>query len=160
MNIRGGLLGLVLLAGCTPSGDPAPEAFTLDPNGIQPAGTDLRIDFGRAQTGVIETVSRLQGGSPAEVTTNAQCGAGEVTAARWSDGLTLNFLAGSFYGWVLDQNGIVTSAGLEVGQSFERPRFEETSLGLEFEQGGIFGLMDEQGEDIALLWSGVTCFFR
>jgi len=163
MMHRAGLVCLVLITGCVPIDEDSGQAFTLDPRGIQPLGTDLRIDFGRAQTGVIDTVSGLQTRPPAQVAVLEECGAGEVTAAIWPDGLVLNFLDGDFLGWVIDQNGFVTGTGLEVGQSREVlpvTGFEETSLGTEFEAQGIFGLLDEQHQDIALLWSGVTCFFR
>ena len=85
--------------------------LTPDAAGLQPAGTDLRIDFGRAQAGVIETVSRLLGDDPSDIGTIGECGAGPVTAAYWDDGLTLNFLDGDFRGWALTRRALPPRAG-------------------------------------------------
>ncbi|MEJ6392945.1 hypothetical protein V8J82_06755 [Gymnodinialimonas sp. 2305UL16-5] len=72
--------------------------FRLDPGGIEPLGTGLRIDFGRDRAGVIETVSRLQGAQPTSLIGPEQCGAG-ISAAEWRDGLVLVFQDRAFRGW-------------------------------------------------------------
>ena len=169
--MRRALVVALLLAGCVSAEPPveptslAPIPFTLDAGGIQPAGTDLRIDFGRAQAGVIETVDRLQEAALIEVVAQGDCGAGPVTAARWEDGLVLNFQDGDFRGWVAtDASGaVVTNSGLSIGtrrSDIPAAVFTETSLGTEFQTAGVFGLMDDSGDQVAFLWSGLTCFFR
>jgi len=160
------LAAVLMLSACLPSFTPdnAAPGLSLDADGIQPAGSALRVDFGRAQAGVIDTVTRLRGDGPDEIVTNQECGAGPVTAARWADGLTLNFLEGGFRGWVLDSDAVgVTGSALAVGQPrgvLGATAIEETTLGEEFAAGEIFGLLDEGGAEIAYLWAGVTCFFR
>jgi hypothetical protein len=67
-----------------------------DALGLQPNGTALRIDFGRAEPGVIPSVSRLLGEVPVFQGAVPGCA---LTAARWDDGLTLWFDRGSFVGW-------------------------------------------------------------
>ncbi|MEY3004094.1 MAG: hypothetical protein RLZZ491_1270 [Pseudomonadota bacterium] len=142
---------------------PAPSVLSLDGQGIQPSVSQLRIDFGRAQVGVIDTVSRLLGESPDEIVTNAECGAGPVTAARWDDGLTLNFQDGAFVGWVNSDPDLAVAGGFRAGMprlSMPPVSFQITSLGTEFGRGEVFGLLTEGDVAIQLLWAGTTCFFR
>ncbi|PIV72995.1 MAG: hypothetical protein COW55_14695 [Rhodobacteraceae bacterium CG17_big_fil_post_rev_8_21_14_2_50_65_11] len=140
--------------------DPVSTGLTPDVAGLQPAGTDLRIDFGRAQAGVIETVSRLLGSDPADIGTIEECGAGPVTAAYWTDGLTVNFLNGDFVGWALSEPGLVAAGGLAVGDTPPPVPMTETTLGREFEIGGVWALLAEDSAEITTVWSGITCFFR
>lgn len=158
-------LVLLSLAGCVadffgPSTPTAPQ-FAFDPGGIQQIGSDLRIDFGRAQEGAIESASRLFGSLPDDVIAIDECGAGRVVAARWP-GVTLNFLGGDFVGWVLGAPGLPAN-GLTVGQpqnSLPPVTLAETTLGTEFEVNGVFGLILPGEAEIAQLWSGTSCFFR
>ncbi|MAX73119.1 MAG: hypothetical protein CMH66_05530 [Nioella sp.] len=156
-------LALVLaLAACTTApGGPIPQSAGLTPDarGLQPAGTDLRIDFGRAEPGVIATVSRLLGSDPSRIVTQPECGAGPVRAASWPGGLTLNFQEGDFRGWVVDAPGQPVAGGLQVGQMPPNLPLQSTSLGREFSQAGVFGLVEDAGR-VTTLWSGTTCFFR
>lgn len=73
---------LTLLAGCAlPEGRVASSrwaALAPDAGGLQPAGTELRIDFGRTKAGVVEAVTRLLGASPVSETINRECAAGPV----------------------------------------------------------------------------------
>ncbi len=158
------VLAAALLSACvTTEREPDLPTFTLDGSGIAPSVSGLRIDFGRAQVGVIDTVTRLLDDAPVAVTTNAECGAGPVTAAVWEDGLTLNFMDGNFMGWTNSDPTLPTTDGFVPGQSrLEMPpvSFQITSLGAEFNRGDIFGLLDESETRIDLLWAGVTCFFR
>ena len=151
------LLALAACAAAAPG--PAPRGLTLDAGGIQPSGTPLRVDFGRAQAGTIAAVSDLLGRPPAQVVTNPECGAGPVTSAVWPGAVTLNFRDGSFLGWVSE--GTATSAGLAPGtprSALAGATFAVTSLGEEFAAGGVFGLLE--GDRVAVVWSGVTCFIR
>jgi len=162
--MRVALLLVAALAACTPlplpTSAPDGNGVTPDAAGLQPGGTDLRIDFGRAQEGVIETVSRLVGSQPADVTLIEECGAGPVTAAYWRNGLTANFLNGDFVGWTVTETGLPVAGGLSVGMSPPPVPMTETTLGQEFEQNGVWALIGEDSTDITVLWSGITCFFR
>jgi hypothetical protein len=165
-----GLIGVFIcaaLVACVPATQSTRPSdigsFELDSAGIAPNGTDLRIDFGRAQPGVIETVTRLMGRAPVQVSTNTQCGAGHVTAAQWRGGLVLNFMNQTFLGWVNEDASLGVVGGFRPGQARDdmpNVRFETTSLGAEFGNGQIFGLMNADGDRVDQLWSGITCFFR
>ena len=141
----------------------APErlSFAFDRGGIEQQGSNLRIDFGRAQDSTIESASRMFGALPDEVVELQECGAGRVVSARWP-GVSLNFQGGDFTGWVLGAPGL-PAAGLTVGQSQDTlpaVSFMDTSLGREFQSDGVFGLILPGEREVAQLWSGTTCFFR
>lgn len=158
------LAAVLALSACvsTPR-EPEPPVLTLDAQGIQPTVSQLRIDFGRAQAGVIDTVSRLLDEGPDAVTTNAECGAGPITAAAWEDGLTLNFQNGQFVGWVNADPNLAVAGGFRAGQSrLDMPQtsFQITTLGTEFSRSNISGILTEGDAAIRLLWAGTTCFFR
>jgi hypothetical protein len=158
------LVAALALSACvTTPREPEPPVMTLDAQGIQPTVSQLRIDFGRAQAGVIDTVSRLLDDGPEAVTTTAECGAGPVTAAAWEDGLTLNFQNGQFVGWVNADPDLAVAGGFRAGQprlSMPQTSFQITTLGTEFSRSDINGILTEDDEAIRLLWSGTTCFFR
>mgnify|MGYP006447479323 CR=1 FL=1 len=158
------LLCATALSGCvTTPEEPDLPPFTLDGEGIEPTITRLRIDFGRAQVGVIDTVSRLLGASPVDVTTIAECGDGPMTVARWEGGLALNFVEGDFRGWVTSDPEIPVAGGFAPGlPRLEMPTvsFQVTSLGDEFNVGPVSGVLDPTDTRIQTMWSGATCFFR
>ncbi|MEM9756944.1 MAG: hypothetical protein AAF914_13155 [Pseudomonadota bacterium] len=83
--------------------------MTPDGGGLQPAGTTLRIDFGRAKQGVADSVGRLLGGSPTAI----DCQAAETEALVWPDGLMLVFRDGDFRGWQIAPPWPVTAATVE-----------------------------------------------
>lgn len=154
---------LALSACVTTPREPEPPPLSLDGQGLQPTVSQLRIDFGRAQLGVIDTVSRLLGEGPDEIVTNTECGAGPVTAATWENGLTLNFQNGAFAGWVNSDPELAVAGGFRAGMSrLSMPpvSFQVTTLGTEFGRGDVFGLLGEGDAAIRLLWAGTTCFFR
>lgn len=156
-------LAALVLTGCAGSREPEVPPLTLDGEGIQPTVSGLRIDFGRAQTGVIDTVSRLLEEDPVEIVTQAECGAGLVTAVRWEEGLTLNFQDGAFAGWVTGDASLPVAGGFFPGQprvNMPQVSFQVTTLGNEFARGPIAGILDPTDTQIALLWAGTTCFFR
>jgi hypothetical protein len=152
------------LAGCVTTPDePDLPPFTLTGTGIDPSISRLSIDFGRAQVGVIDTVSRLLRADPAEITTVAECGAGPMTIARWDNGLSLNFVDADFRGWVSSDPDLPVDGGFMPGQArVDMPSvsFQVTSLGNEFNIGPISGLLNDEETAILLMWSGATCFFR
>jgi hypothetical protein len=158
------LICATVLAACvTTPEEPALPPLALDGSGIDPAASPLRIDFGRAQAGVISTVSRLLDSRPVEVTTIGECGAGPMTVARWDGGLALNFVDGDFRGWVTSDPTLPVAGGFVPGQArVEMPvvSFQVTSLGNEFNIGPVSGLLDPTETTVQTMWSGATCFFR
>jgi hypothetical protein len=102
----------VVLAGCATTPDePDLPPFTLTGGGIDPSISRLSIDFGRAQVGVIDTVTRLLKTGPVEVTTVTECGVGPMTIARWENGLSLNFIEEDFRGWVSSDPSLPVDGG-------------------------------------------------
>jgi hypothetical protein len=158
------IVSALLLAGCvTTPEEPELPPFTLTGGGIDPTISRLSIDFGRAQIGVIDTVTRLLQAGPVEVTTVAECGAGPMTIARWDNGLSLNFIQEDFRGWVSSAPELPIDGGFTPGQArVDMPQvsFQVTSLGNEFNIGPVSGLLNEADTEILLMWSGATCFFR
>lgn len=161
------LLSAVLVAGClngqSPTASPS-GGVGVSKDGLRPVGSDLRIDFGRAQDGVVAAVTKLQGAGPSQVGTNSECGAGPVSYAQWSNGLTLNFMDGTFLGWTAQPPfaGPSTVENLRVGTRIDAlgVPLEDTSLGREFLKDGIWGLVLDGEVQVNTLWSGLTYFFR
>lgn len=159
------LAAFFVLTGCAsaffnPPANPR-LGFSFDRGGIEQAETGLRIDFGRAQTGAVDSAARLFGSQPDELILQQECGAGPIETARWP-GVSLNFLGGGLQGWVLGAPGI-SAEGLTVGMAradLPPVSFRNTSLGTEFELNGVHGLILPGEREVAQLWSGVTCFFR
>lgn len=158
------LAAMLALSACaTTPREPELPVLTLDAQGIQPTVSALRIDFGRAQAGVIDTVTRLLDDRPEAITALSDCGAGPVTAATWEDGLTLNFQNGQFVGWVSSDPDLAVAGGFRAGQprlAMPQTSFQITTLGTEFSRSNINGILTEDDEAIGALWAGVTCFFR
>lgn len=97
----------LLLAACVGGGGgglaPVPDGpvfpVAYDARGIDVVGSGQRIDFGRAQAGVIDTMTRLQGAQPSLL----PCDASTRSAASWRNGPLLVFRNGSFVGWSTTQ---------------------------------------------------------
>ena len=170
--MRAFALALPLAACMAPA--PAPRGLVLDPGGLAPAGSDLRVDFGRAQDGAVRAVASLLGRGPSSIERVAECGAGPVTMAGWDNGLTLLFRDGDFAGWLWrpgrqGAGQVTTASGLTPGDpraeaaALPDVRFLPTTLPPtlgheEFVAGGLGGLIE--GGAVTNLWAGVTCFFR
>lgn len=167
---RGSVLAAVLaLAGCVAAGPepargPAPQGLFLDGAGIQPAGSPLRVDFGRAEAGTVSAVTKLLGAPPAEVLADAACAGGPMTAVRWSNGLSLSFRRGTFVGWhAAEGRGrpAGTAAGLVPGApppEGAAPRQTPAGQGVDL-GGGVFGLTGGDGT-LAVIAAGETCTYR
>ncbi len=160
-------IALLSIAGCmsAPGVSVKPEtSVELAQDGVRPAESDLRIDFGRAQAGTIAAVTKLQNNAPVSVQTNTECGAGPVTTARWANGLSLNFMDGAFLGWVAQApySGTSTVEGLTVGAEMAAfsAQPQQTSLGQEFRVDGIWALVSDGDTKVDTMWAGLTCFFR
>jgi len=90
-------LCLLALAGCAapPAGRPS-VTFLPDAQGLAVADSGLRIDFGRAPSGVIPVVTREMG-QPRTLSLDT-CPPDIVQHLRWGD-LELTFEAEAFVGW-------------------------------------------------------------
>ncbi|MDJ0630491.1 MAG: hypothetical protein QNJ44_19700 [Rhodobacter sp.] len=86
----------MFLVGCAePETVPPAPGVVPDSGGLQPVGSPLRIDFWRAEAGVIAAVSRLTGARPDDRRRVPGCG----DVVEWPDGLRLVFVGGDFRGW-------------------------------------------------------------
>lgn len=132
-------------------------------------GAARAIPFGTPQATAMAAVAASVGGPAPEVATNAECGAGPVQFAKFSNGLQLMFQDNQFQGWFIDKAGVTTVDGMGVGStraSIEDSRTvemqEDSTLGAEFSSGDIGGFLTEatpQGV-VTGLYAGLTCFFR
>ncbi|OYX54852.1 MAG: hypothetical protein B7Y86_15190 [Brevundimonas subvibrioides] len=118
---------------------------------------------------MIAAVAASVGGAAPEVTTNSECGAGPVQFAQFGNGLQLAFQDSKFAGWTLDQEGLSTVDGVEVGMSRAAlsanrtvEMQEDSTLGAEFSAGDISGFFASTAADspVTSLYAGLTCFFR
>jgi hypothetical protein len=158
---------------------PAPsvegQVLRLHPDGLATASVGLHssglIRFGQARDEVVAAVTGFRG-RPTGTGRNSECGAGPMEQVDFGP-LRLNFQDARFVGWELRGRAdppIEEEYGLAIGT----PRadleesdqgaatFENSSLGVEFDAGGIGGLMSGGGRDatVASLYAGTTCFFR
>jgi hypothetical protein len=156
---------------------PPPPLLALDPEGVRvvdaSSGSTRPVPFGTGRDSVLAVLEALRG-PPGEQGTNPECGAGPLGFAGWSDGLTLWFSRGAFAGWAVDgradgsdRNG--TMAGIATGSSLSDlrgvvapVRVERSSLGTEFDAGGLHGLLGgtDSTARVTHLWAGTICAFR
>jgi hypothetical protein len=125
-----------------------------------------RIDFGAEVAGTTDAVSVALGDGPSNSYHNDECGAGPMDFVEWPNGLTLMFQDGALSGWLTKAEAgvdtVPTTSGLRPAMAkadIPGATFEETSLGIEFQAGEIFGILGE-GDRVELLWAGTSCFFR
>ena len=52
------------------------------------------------------------------------------------------------------------STRAELDSSGSEIELTETSLGQEFDAGGVYGIMNEDASAVDLLWAGANCFAR
>ena len=157
-----------------PAGNPD-AALALDGEGLRAvilaSGSTRLIEFGRPEAEVMTQLETVRGRAADERGTNAECGAGPLQYASWDDGLTAWFQDDAFVGWALngEGGGASTMGGLGVGTTRAEldggltvVEVEETSLGQEFDAGGVFGVLDGAGETarVTSLWGGTSCNFR
>ncbi len=164
----------------------SPQLLALTSNALQlvsqPMGSTREIPFGMPQAELVGIVSKVLQAEPRSIGINAECGAGPLKMASWSNGLTLVFQekkAGTarewqFVGWYAGAASgaapkVATMAGVGIGST--RTELEEayaikvvkSTLGQEFSTtSGLYGLLDGPGKEavITSLWSGTSCNFR
>ncbi|RMD95044.1 MAG: hypothetical protein D6811_01625 [Alphaproteobacteria bacterium] len=107
----GALLFLILAACAVPQEQPSSAALAADDEGLRPAGSELRIDFGRARDGVVEAVETLIGGPPQSRSIRTDCALVPVEVISWPD-LELFFLDGAFAGLRKTGGGTPVVAGI------------------------------------------------
>ena len=163
------------------SGDAAPgvvpdttSVIALDPDGLRfvdaATGSARPLPFGTPEADVVRAVAARYG-APAEASRNEECGAGPLAFSTWPDGLRLAFQDGRFAGWSLGERAsprLTTMAGVGIGTSradldaVVAATVAPSTLGVEFEAGGLSGLLSADGPDgrVTDLWAGVSCASR
>jgi hypothetical protein len=84
-----------------------PLGMVLDGGGLRPATGDLRVDFGREQTGAVEAATKLIGEYPSRQTRLLLCG----VAVDWALGFRMIFKNGDFVGWTAVPGRFGTGGG-------------------------------------------------
>ncbi len=139
--------------------------ITLDGTGLT-LGDGTRIDFGAPAMQALAAVSVIQGGLFSQVFRNEECGAGPMEFAALENGLTLHFQNEALVGWLANggtEPPLMTVQGYFPGMekaAVTGVTFEETTLGTEFGSDDVWGMLDESGATVQMLWAGTSCFFR
>ena len=143
------------------AGPEAAEALVhmLAADGIEPG---LRFGMKQSEALAAATAAFGPGG---KIEHNDECGEGPMDFASFG-GLQLGFQDGKLAGWSLSEGkpALRTKSGLTIGS----PRSAlgdleidaESTLGPEFDEKGIGGILDEKGEKVIALWAGYPCQFR
>lgn len=148
--------------------EPGNQIIALDSEGLrlvdEATGSTRLLPFGAPQDETLAAVSALAG-EPTERGENEECGPGPLSFANFNNGLRLWFSAGGFSGWESDGevttlDGLSAAANREELEAAGIAEFTRDTLGDEFEHGGIFGVMEPDGQDVALLHVGDNCFMR
>ena len=148
----------------------------LSPDGLA-AGmpglhTNQSFRFGMPKAEIVAAVAAMRGWET-QSEANGECGAGPMEFTRFGK-LTLNFQNGRFVGWSLEgprgSEPIEEEYGLGIGTpraevaaiDSDEVRFETTARGVEFDAGGIHGLLSSNAPDatVTALWAGTNCQYR
>lgn len=145
-------------------------ALALDGEGLRlvdpESGSTRLIPFGGPQA---ETLAALAGsrGAPTETGTNAECPPGPLAYSQFGEQTMVYFQDGAFVGWFTRDPNLTTMNGIGPGStradldaSGSDIELTETSLGQEFDAGGVYGIMNVDASAVDLLWAGANCFAR
>jgi hypothetical protein len=162
------------------SGQPG-SVIALSSEGLQmvnrQTGASRALGFGTEQDPAIATLTAILG-QPQEQSVNPECGAGPLAFVSWGNGLTTLYQDGRFAGWSVTRppgapipesmRRLTTMSGVGIGAT--RQEIEstyvlnvmQTSLGTEFDAGGLYGLLTSDAADaeVTSLWAGTVCIFR
>ena len=156
------------------AGGAAGLAVVLEPTalGLSDAGGSItRLDFGEAAQEITVRAITTAYGEPTSKQDDLECGPGALDAVNW-DGLSTYFQDGTFVGWFLQDPppaDVTTANGIGLGSKLGDLRaayggvsVEETTIGFEFDAGGLFGTLTADGDHdtIVTMWSGANCIAR
>lgn len=149
-------------------------AVALDQEGLRlvsDTGSSRLVAFGIPTADAVAALSSALG-NPADRSINSECGAGPTEFVSWPNALDAMFLDGKFVGWSLGSKSdgkVTTMDGIGVGSSrqaltaaFGDLKVEQSTLGVEFSAGDIFGILDKDGPagKVETIWGGLSCVFR
>jgi len=151
-------------AQANPPATPAQGDQAAPPPTLSSTGLGSGLAFGTPQAKAVAAAVKAFG-APTARQHSDECGQGAMDFVNFHD-LSLEFEGGRFAGWSLGggKPPLRTAGGLAIGA----PRSalggaaidRESTLGPEFEVGGIGGLLDDKESRIATLWAGSICQFR
>ncbi len=103
---------VLLLAACSPEAPDTPRlGLVLTADGVRPATSPLRVEFGRTEASAVASVSRILGEDPIRQSLRAGCG----RATEWPSGLHLIFVDETLEGWTAPPGRYPADAAFEVG---------------------------------------------
>ena len=149
----------------------APPSVTLasDGLGVIADGAPQRLAFGAARARVLAEVGAVLG-QPAEQGMQEECPAGPLYQVRYACGLQLVFQDSAFVGWFAQPGSTLRTAreigpGSTLGQlkaAYPATKVEETSLGHEFDAGGLWGIVTDTSDTgvVEVAFAGINCIFR
>lgn len=156
------------------SGDASAEAasgdvvLAADGEGLRlvnaETGSTNLVPFGAPRGQVLAALDGA-GGIQGESGSNAECPPGPLDFVEYAQGITVMFQDGGFAGWLSEEAGLTTMNGIGVGSTAAEVaeangELTETSLGQEFDIGGVYGIMNEDASAVRILWAGANCFAR
>lgn len=149
---------------------PAPESvIALGGEGLRvvetESGTTDLAAFGAPQAEVISAVTAVLG-EPSVDGDMEECGAGPLHYVDYGSGLRLWFSGGTFAGWLSAEGPLSTLDGLSADstradvEALGVTEFTQDTLEVEFSHGDVFGMLEPDSDEVALIYAGVSCFFR
>jgi hypothetical protein len=155
---------------------PAPAAaaesprIVLAPDGLSvTGGAPRQLAFGSPRAGALAAVGAVLG-EPAEQGIQEECPAGPLYHALYGAGLQLVFQDSAFVGWAARQGSTFrTAAGIGVGSTLGQLKaahpaatVQETSLGMEFAAGDLYGIVTDSANAgaVEMMFAGTNCIFR
>lgn len=157
-------------AATAPAPAAVPARVELGMSGLRLLGKDgtqgRSLAFGQNEDEAVQAMTRWRG--VPEIEPPVECGTGQMSKARWPDGLMLLLQDGRFVGWSVNSADakVATRAGIGVGSSRAEldkavsPRVFSSAFGVQFSSAeGLSGLLDGPGPDsrVTALWAGLDC---
>lgn len=180
------LIAFLSLAACGPAEQSAPAAdqpaqageettasaesiIALGSEGLRVVQADTGVTdlaaFGAPQAEVVAAVSGVLG-EPTVDGDMTECGAGPLHYVDYGSGLRLWFSQGAFAGWLSAEGPLSTMDGLSADstradvEALGVTEFTQDTLGVEFSHSDVYGMLEPDSDEIAMLYAGVSCFFR
>lgn len=150
-------------------------AVALDGEGLRivdtATGSARLLPFG-AEAQVVEDALVRLWGDPAQRVELPDCGPGPPVAIGWDNGFVALMRESRFASWSAGAAAMPGRVSTMTGMAVGSPRDQvesaydidvrESSLGVEFDAGGITGVFDGDGAEarVTALWAGEACIFR
>lgn len=163
-----------IVPGADSAAAPAPAArmIVLAPDGLELTGGSggaERLAFGTSRARVLAAVGAVLG-EPREQGVQEECPAGPLYHALYSAELQVVFQDSAFVGWASRKGSAFrTAAGIgpgstlgELKAAYPAATVGETSLGMEFAAGDLYGIVADStaSGQVEMMFAGTNCIFR